>query len=76
MKHHPVNSSTILSVGHDPETNEMEVSFKSGKTYNFRNVSAQQFENFRLAPSPGKHFHAKFRGNADHAVDQGGDSHE
>lgn len=76
MKHIPVNSSTIVSIAHDPETEEMEVAFKSGKTYSFRGVSAQKFDNFRLAPSPGKHFHQHFRGNPDHAVsqDEGGES--
>jgi len=70
MNHIHLHSSTVKSIAHDPETETMEVTFHSGKTYSFRNVSAQKFENFRLAPSPGKHFAANFRSNPDHAVPQ------
>lgn len=70
MKHHSLLSSTISSIAHDPETGNMEVAFKSGKTYSFQNVSAQQFEEFKLAPSPGKHFRSTFKGNAKHAMPQ------
>jgi len=70
MNHIPVHSSTIESIAHSPEDQRMEIKFKSGKTYAFGNVSEQDFEAFRLAPSTGKHFHATFKGNPKHALPQ------
>lgn len=70
MNHIPVNSSTISHLAYNEESKEMAVSFKSGKTYNFGNVEAHQFDAFRSADSVGKHFHAHFRGNPKHAMPQ------
>ncbi len=69
MKMHPIISSTISHIGHDAATGEMHITFKSGKTYHYGNVSAQQFDDFKNAPSIGSHFHKYFRGNAAHAVE-------
>lgn len=66
----PVTSSTIAEIGHDADSKEMRVKFKSGKTYSFGNVEAHQFDAFRSAESHGKHFHQFFRGNPKHAMPQ------
>ena len=40
MKRTSVKSSNILSVGHDPETNTLEIEFKGGGVYSYDGVSA------------------------------------
>lgn len=69
MNMHPIISSTISHIGHDANTGEMRIIFKSGKTYHYGNVSAQQFDDFKHAPSAGRHFLTHFKGNAVHAVE-------
>lgn len=54
MKMNPVTSSHIEAIGHDGD--EMRVKFKSGGTYVFKGVKADEFENFKSAKSIGKHF--------------------
>lgn len=56
-----VESSQIAALGHDPETSTLAIQFKSWKgettsTYHYSNVSAEEFEAFRTAPSIGRHF--------------------
>lgn len=61
MKHTNVTSSMISSVGHDPDTDTMEVKFKSGKTYTYQDVPVEEFEALRDAPSVGQHFNEYFK---------------
>jgi len=42
MEHKPITSSNIATVGYDPATRTMEVTFKSGSTYAYENVSPEQ----------------------------------
>lgn len=48
---HPVYSSNILSVGHDPETSEFHVSWKSGRTSVYQGVSADKADEVRRSAS-------------------------
>lgn len=68
MKMIPVISSTISHIGHDPATKRMSIAFKSGKTYEYGNVSADQFSSLANADSIGKHFHQHIRGNDAHTI--------
>lgn len=52
----PLKSSAVAAIGHDPDANECHVRFKNGGEYIHQNVSAQEFEEFKSAPSAGKHF--------------------
>lgn len=66
-------SSTIESIGHDAESGVMEVQFKSGGIYRFKNVTAEQFKEFHNAPSHGRYFAAHFKNNPAHAMDAPGE---
>lgn len=55
MTREPVESSAIRSIGHDPQTNTLEVEFASGHVYIYSDVSAEQFTDFLSAGSKGKH---------------------
>jgi len=62
MVHHQVQSSTVHSVGYDPQTREMEVTFKRGKTYTHRGVSQEQFDRLKNATSIGQSYRQNFYG--------------
>jgi hypothetical protein len=40
----PVKSSAILSVGHDPANNTLEVEYSSGKVYKYHGISEKDYE--------------------------------
>lgn len=65
-----VDSSNLVSVGHDPKTNTLEVEFKGGKVYQYRPVTSQQYEALTDAASIGTHFAANIRNNSAIAVSQ------
>lgn len=56
MERKPVTSSNILSVGHDPLTQELEVEFKGGGLYRYVDVPAETYAEFILSESPGRYF--------------------
>lgn len=59
---HPVASSLIQSIGYDSASETLQITFKSGGTYRYDNVSAQEWEAFRDAESIGKHFYRSIKG--------------
>lgn len=61
MIHTDVKSSIIKSIGHNPDTNIMEITFKTGKTYSFENVTKEKHEELMNAKSVGKFFHAHIK---------------
>lgn len=61
MNRQPVKSSRIKSMGHDPESNMMQVEFaREGELYNYLGVNASQYTKILTAKSIGKEFHAQF----------------
>lgn len=56
MNRNPVSSSQIVSVGHDPETNTIEVEFNSGAVWQYAGVDAAKHAAFVGAESLGRHF--------------------
>lgn len=57
---HPVVSSQIAAIGHDPQTNTLAIQFPSktgsGSLYYYQNFTADQFAAFKAAESIGSHF--------------------
>jgi len=49
-----VASSTIESVGYDPESMTLAITFRDGREYHYYNVPASVFEGLRTASSPGR----------------------
>lgn len=56
MKHVPVESSNIHSVGYSAELAAMEVAFKNGTTYRYADVMPTDHAAFMAAQSKGSHF--------------------
>lgn len=44
MEHKPIKSSNIQSAGYDPESKTMEVRFTNGSTYEYNDVSQDDFD--------------------------------
>ena len=61
MKHIPVVSSNIASLAYEDGT--MEVKFKNGGLYRYREVPPEAWNRFISATSPGRHFQSDIRPN-------------
>ena len=61
MDRKPVSSSNIESIGHDPDTDTLEIEFKGGGVHQYDGVSAKDHHALVNAASIGKHFHAHVR---------------
>lgn len=67
IAHQPVKSSNVKSVGFDPDTQTLEVSFSHGGTYRYEGVSPQKYQELMAAPSVGKHIHTHIKGSHKHS---------
>lgn len=54
MTRQPVKSTSIVSVGHDGDT--LEVEFTNGAIHTYAGVTPEQYADLLKAPSIGKHF--------------------
>lgn len=66
---HSVTSSNIHSIGHDPETQELHVKFKSGATHAYSGVSEAEHAALMGAESVGSHFHKNIRSRPSRKVE-------
>ncbi len=57
MKRKKVVSSSILEMGYDPKKQHLEVQFKRGLVWRYREVRPEEYESLLSAPSIGSHFH-------------------
>jgi len=53
MERIPVSSSSIASIGYDPEIPALEVEYRQGGIYRYQGVSQGVFEQLMNAPSKG-----------------------
>lgn len=51
----PVKSSQVASIGYDNASKTLAVTFKSGGTYHYHDVSSDQFAGLQKAESAGKY---------------------
>ena len=56
MDRDPVNSTSIRSIGYDPESEKMEVEFLKGTVYTYSDVSEGVFNTLMTSESIGKAF--------------------
>ena len=57
MQHTPVSSSNLASVGYDPDTQTLEVTFKDGSTYAYAGVPASAYDGLMASDSLGSYLH-------------------
>ena len=61
MRRHSVSSSTILSIGYEPDTRTLEVEFRGGRIYQYYAVPRAMFSEIMHAPSAGVFFNTYIR---------------
>ena len=61
MKRTPVQSSNLLSVGYDSDTQTLEIEFRDGGIYQYYGVPEMVYRQLLTATSHGKFFHAHIR---------------
>jgi hypothetical protein len=57
----PVASTNVTSVGYDEASETLEVEFANGTVYQYFNVGAELYRQFREAPSKGQFLNAYIR---------------
>ena len=63
MERTSVESSNILSVGHDPKENVLEVEFYNGSIYQYSPFTEEGYKLFINSESLGKFMHKHIRNN-------------
>jgi hypothetical protein len=65
-----VFSSTVLEIGHDPDTNELHVRWRSGKHSVYSGVPAHLADSVSSAWSIGKAIHSQVKPFHEHRYDE------
>ena len=55
MERTPVDSSSVASIGYEPETFELEIEFRNGRTYRYLQVPPAAYRLLLQAPSIGEY---------------------
>ena len=63
MEREEVKSSVIHSAGYDDDREVLEVKFRTGRVYRYKQVPRRVFEEFLTADSAGKYFNEQIRTN-------------
>jgi hypothetical protein len=61
-----VDSTSIAEVGYDVDTETMEVKFKFGTVYQYKNVPQNVFRSLLTAESVGSYFTEQVKGTYEH----------
>lgn len=62
MKRQHIESTTVKSIGYDPEKGMLQIEFATGRVYNYLDVAEQVHKDFLAAKSKGHFFHTKIKG--------------
>jgi hypothetical protein len=69
MQRQPVTSSNLRAVGYDPQTQILEIEFKTGGIYQYTAVPESVYTGLVNAGSKGSYFHANIKGQYnDHKI--------
>jgi len=63
MEREPVNSSTIVSIGYNADSETLEIEFKNTGIYEYYNVPQFMHERLTQAGSVGAFFNAEIKNN-------------
>jgi hypothetical protein len=55
MKLRPLDSEMLLAAGYDPKSRILQVVFRTGGTYRYKNVPPDKYDEFLSADSIGKY---------------------
>lgn len=60
IERNPVGSSNVVSIGYDPDSQTLEVEFRSG-IYQYYNVGQHIYEELMSAPSKGQFINSQIK---------------
>jgi hypothetical protein len=66
VQHQEVESSTIRSIGYDPDTQELHVAFNDTGMYVYQKVPVHLYDGLMMSGSKGKFFHSSIKGRFVH----------
>lgn len=66
MKHAPVQSSTISTVGYDPDKQQLHVTYNTGGTYVYHDIPPETHQAMMMSSSKGKFLHTNVKGRHRH----------
>lgn len=66
MKFIPVESEMLIAVRYDETTGSLEVIFRSGERYRYKNVPPFEYEGLLTAKSQGQYMHNRILGRFDY----------
>ena len=61
MKREHVDSSSLNSVGYDPESHTLEVEFRNGGVYRYLDVPEDEYSELRGSDSLGRYLNARIK---------------
>jgi hypothetical protein len=61
MDRKPIESTNLRSVGYDPGTHILEIEFRGGNVYQYKDVPEAVYHGLVTAPSAGAFFYANIR---------------
>ena len=62
MEHTHLDSTMLGGASYDDEARTLVITFRSGRSYDFRNVPKDVYEGLRDASSPGQYYHQNIKG--------------
>lgn len=62
MKHMPVSSSNLHSVGYDATSKVLEIAFRNGRVYQYTNVPEPVYKDLIDTSSHGRYFNYHIKG--------------
>ena len=68
MKFIPVESEMLIAVRYDETTESLEVIFRSGERYRYKNVPPFEYEGLLTAKSQGQYMHKRIFGRFDYCL--------
>lgn len=66
MKLTPVESEMLLFAGYDPNSQVLQVVFRTGETYRYKNVPSDKFDELMNSESIGQYMHKHIIGRYDY----------
>lgn len=57
-----LSSTALASASYDDESQELEITFTSGRSYTFQSVPADIYEGLVASPSPGSYYNQNIKG--------------
>jgi hypothetical protein len=61
VRREPVSSSSLQSVGYDPQSRILEIEFHGSGVYQYEDVSQDTYSELMAAPSKGRYFAERIR---------------